>query len=55
MTTVDIDEDVTDWAARLLEQAGYSRVRVTLGDAEGGDGAQGGQDQGEIPMPRHEI
>jgi protein-L-isoaspartate(D-aspartate) O-methyltransferase len=36
VTTVDIDEDVTDRAARLLEHAGYSRVRVALADAEGG-------------------
>lgn len=36
VTTVDIDEDVTDRAARFLEHAGYSRVRVTLADAEGG-------------------
>jgi protein-L-isoaspartate(D-aspartate) O-methyltransferase len=36
VTTVDIDEDVTDRAARCLENAGYSRVRVALADAEGG-------------------
>jgi protein-L-isoaspartate(D-aspartate) O-methyltransferase len=36
VTTVDIDEDVTDRAARFLEHAGYSRVRVALADAEGG-------------------
>lgn len=36
VTTVDIDRDVTDRAARCLERAGYSRVRVTLADAEGG-------------------
>jgi len=36
VTTVDIDEDVTDRAARYLEHAGYSRVRVALADAEGG-------------------
>lgn len=36
VTTVDIDEDVTDRAARCLERAGYSRVRVALADAEGG-------------------
>lgn len=40
VTTVDIDEDVTDRAARCLEQAGYSRVRVSLADAE--DGVDGG-------------
>jgi protein-L-isoaspartate(D-aspartate) O-methyltransferase len=40
VTTVDIDEDVTDRAARCLERAGYSRVRVTLADAE--DGVAGG-------------
>jgi len=36
VTTVDIDPDVTELAARVLEQAGYSRVNVVLTDAEGG-------------------
>lgn len=36
VTTVDIDEQVTDRAARLLESAGYPRVRVLLRDAERG-------------------
>lgn len=41
VTTVDIDDDVTDRAAHCLEYAGYSRVRVALADAEGGvDGGQ---------------
>ncbi|MCD0449335.1 methyltransferase, FxLD system [Actinocorallia sp. API 0066] len=42
VTTVDIDEWVTDRASRLLDENGYgSRVRVVLGDAEAGvpDGA----------------
>lgn len=34
--TVDIDEDITDRASRLLADAGYSRVTVVLADAEGG-------------------
>lgn len=36
VTTVDIDEDITDRASRLLGDAGYSRVTVVLADAEGG-------------------
>jgi len=36
VTTVDIDPEVTDRASRCLERAGYSRVRVTLADAEAG-------------------
>ncbi|MGH3929429.1 MAG: methyltransferase, FxLD system [Pseudonocardiaceae bacterium] len=36
VTTVDIDEDVTDRASRLLAAAGYSQVNVVLADAEGG-------------------
>lgn len=37
VTTVDIDEWVTDRASRLLAEAGYSsRVTVVLGDAEAG-------------------
>lgn len=36
VTTVDIDEDITDRASRLLGEAGYSRVNVVLADAEGG-------------------
>jgi len=36
VTTVDIDEDVTDRASRLLEEAGYSLVNVVHADAEGG-------------------
>lgn len=38
VTSVDIDPDVTDRAERLLGAAGYSRVRVLLGDAEKGFG-----------------
>ena len=36
VTTVDIDPFVTERAARLLEEAGYSRANVVLADAEGG-------------------
>jgi len=36
VTTVDIDEDITDRASRLLGEAGYSRVNVVLADAEVG-------------------
>jgi protein-L-isoaspartate(D-aspartate) O-methyltransferase len=36
VTTVDIDEDVTTRASRLLAKAGYSRVKVVLADADGG-------------------
>ncbi|MFC0861659.1 methyltransferase, FxLD system [Sphaerimonospora cavernae] len=36
VTTVDIDPDVTDRAARFLQAAGYSRVNVVLADAEAG-------------------
>jgi protein-L-isoaspartate(D-aspartate) O-methyltransferase len=36
VTTVDIDEWVADRAARMLDEAGYSRVRVVLADAEEG-------------------
>lgn len=36
VTTVDIDPEVTDRASRLLEAAGYSRVRVVQADAENG-------------------
>ncbi|NUP46316.1 MAG: methyltransferase, FxLD system [Catenulispora sp.] len=36
VTTVDIDEFVTDRASRFLEQAGYGRVNVVLADAEHG-------------------
>ena len=33
---MDIDPEVTDRASRLLDAAGYSQVRVVLGDAERG-------------------
>ncbi|WP_037956088.1 methyltransferase, FxLD system [Streptomyces sulphureus] len=36
VTTVDIDPDVTARARRLLDEAGYSRVRVVTSDAEEG-------------------
>lgn len=36
VTTVDIDEFVTDRTSRFLDQAGYSRVNVVLADAEHG-------------------
>ncbi|GLZ30900.1 hypothetical protein Lesp02_30890 [Lentzea sp. NBRC 105346] len=36
VTTVDIDEDITDRASRFLDETGYSRVNVVLADAEGG-------------------
>ncbi|MEU9891094.1 methyltransferase, FxLD system [Sphaerisporangium sp. NPDC051017] len=36
VTTVDIDEWVTDRASRMLDAAGYSRVNVVLADAEVG-------------------
>ncbi|MGH3694808.1 MAG: methyltransferase, FxLD system [Pseudonocardiaceae bacterium] len=36
VTTIDIDEDVTDRASLLLGEAGYSRVNVVLADAESG-------------------
>jgi protein-L-isoaspartate(D-aspartate) O-methyltransferase len=36
VTTLDIDQQVTDRASRLLHEAGYPRVHVTLGDAERG-------------------
>jgi len=36
VTTVDIDPDVVDRARRCLNDAGYSRVNVVRGDAEGG-------------------
>lgn len=36
VTTIDIDEFVTDRAARFLDQAGYNRVNVVLADAENG-------------------
>lgn len=36
VTTVDIDDFVTDRAGRLLDEAGYSRVNVVLADAEDG-------------------
>lgn len=36
VTTVDIDEWVTDRAGRLLADVGYRQVRVLLRDAEGG-------------------
>ncbi|GAA2052340.1 hypothetical protein GCM10009839_69650 [Catenulispora yoronensis] len=36
VTTVDIDEFVTDRASRFLGQAGYSKVNVVLADAEHG-------------------
>jgi protein-L-isoaspartate(D-aspartate) O-methyltransferase len=41
VTTADIDETVTDRAARLLDEAGYPQVSVMTGDAEDGiaDGA----------------
>ncbi|MDP9842932.1 methyltransferase, FxLD system [Streptosporangium lutulentum] len=34
ITTCDIDAEVTDRASRLLDEAGYSRVTVVLGDGE---------------------
>ena len=34
VTTCDIDAEVTDRASRLLDEAGYSRVNVVLGDGE---------------------
>jgi protein-L-isoaspartate(D-aspartate) O-methyltransferase len=36
VTTVDIDPDVTDRAARLLAEAGYGQVRVVTADGTGG-------------------
>lgn len=36
VTTVDIDPDVTGRASQCLAEAGYTRVRVVLGDAEHG-------------------
>ena len=36
VTTVDIDQDVTDRASRLLAEAGYPEVTVVLADAEAG-------------------
>jgi protein-L-isoaspartate(D-aspartate) O-methyltransferase len=36
VTTVDIDEWVTDRTSRFLSQAGYEQVSVVLGDAEHG-------------------
>ncbi|KOX27117.1 protein-L-isoaspartate O-methyltransferase [Saccharothrix sp. NRRL B-16348] len=36
VTTVDIDEFVTDRTSRFLDEAGYSRVNVVLADAEHG-------------------
>jgi protein-L-isoaspartate(D-aspartate) O-methyltransferase len=36
VTTVDLDPDVVDRARRCLNDAGYSRVNVVRGDAEGG-------------------
>jgi protein-L-isoaspartate(D-aspartate) O-methyltransferase len=36
VTTMDIDEFVTERASRFLEQAGYGRVNVVLADAEHG-------------------
>lgn len=36
VTTLDLDPEVTARAGRLLGAAGYSRVRVVLGDAEHG-------------------
>ncbi len=36
VTTVDIDEDVTEDARRNLAAAGYGRVRVICGDGEDG-------------------
>lgn len=36
VTTMDIDPEITDRAHRLLDAAGYSRVRVACGDAEHG-------------------
>lgn len=36
VTTVDIDQDITDRAGRFLGETGYSRVNVVLADAEVG-------------------
>jgi protein-L-isoaspartate(D-aspartate) O-methyltransferase len=36
VTTIDIDPEVAARARRCLDAAGYPRVRVVLGDAEGG-------------------
>ncbi|MEU8238513.1 methyltransferase, FxLD system [Actinoplanes missouriensis] len=36
VVTVDIDPDVTARAAKLLDEAGYSRVRVLVADADDG-------------------
>ncbi|TVT61992.1 methyltransferase, FxLD system [Amycolatopsis rhizosphaerae] len=36
VTTMDIDPEITDRARKLLDAAGYSRVRVECGDAERG-------------------
>ncbi|MGA5704336.1 methyltransferase, FxLD system [Peterkaempfera bronchialis] len=45
VTTVDIDPEVTDRAARLLAGAGYSRVRVVCADATDGVPAYGPYDR----------
>ncbi|GAB3175912.1 hypothetical protein GCM10027059_49980 [Myceligenerans halotolerans] len=41
VTTVDIDERVTDRASRYLAEAGYGGVHVVLADADGGVPAYG--------------
>lgn len=45
VTTVDIDSEVTERARRLLDEAGYSRVNVVLGDAENGVAEHGPYDR----------
>jgi protein-L-isoaspartate(D-aspartate) O-methyltransferase len=34
VTTLDIDADVTDRASHLLDEAGYSRIHVALGESQ---------------------
>jgi protein-L-isoaspartate(D-aspartate) O-methyltransferase len=41
VTTIDIDQDITDAARRSLAQAGYGRVRVICADGAGGHPAGG--------------
>ena len=45
VTTVDIDPEVTERAARLLKETGYDRVRVVTADADDGVSEHGPYDR----------
>jgi protein-L-isoaspartate(D-aspartate) O-methyltransferase len=55
VTTVDIDSDVTERAARVLAETGYSRVKVILADAEEGVPSPNGYDRIMVTFGAYDV